>query len=261
MDASSAVDKVRKLLALANSKNEHEAANAAARAAQIMERYRLSAAMLAQAEQREDEAEPFSTNSDIRAARAHIRMPTWYWQLAWSIAGANRCKPWTHDHPMTGKRRVTFLGRPSHARAAAYMLDAIANEVDRLGREYVAEIRPERRRSAGKSFRLGCIMTIDERLEESAESTEAEIRAELSKAGDESGLVRLDSAIAERAREVEDLERWAKSRGMGYKSRGAPGESLTSAFLAGREAGHDVRLSGGTSSIGTGAKALPKGSK
>ena len=49
MNTAEAIEKTRKLLALANSANEHEAAAAAARAAEIMERHRITAAMVAEA--------------------------------------------------------------------------------------------------------------------------------------------------------------------------------------------------------------------
>lgn len=257
MTKTEAMDKVRKLLALANSANEHEAANAAARAAQIMERHRLDAAMLADAEQRQiEEDEAYERNQDIPAARAHVRMPPWYWSIAWSVAKANRCMPRSYDSAGS-KRRVTFMGRPSDARAAVYMLDAIANEVDRLGREYVSRLDRGAPRSAGKSFRLGAARTISQRLDASARETDTAIRGELRASGDEAGLVRLDRAIALRKSDADRLRAWAKDHGVTYRTGSGGTVSNAGAYQAGAKAGHSVRLRGGAASLGTGARALP----
>jgi hypothetical protein len=260
MNNTDAIDKVRKLLALANSANEHEAAAAAARAAEIMERYRLDAAMVAQAEQRQvEQDEAFAMNEDLRGDRTHARMPTWYWTLAWAIADANRCmlrRVWV----VRGRTAaVAFAGRPSDAQAARYMLDAIANEVDRLGSEYVARLVRGSSRAAGKSFRLGCAVTISDRLGESVAQTTSAVRAELRAAGDEQGLVRLDHAIAQRTADAKRLEDFMAANGVRYRSAGSTSVSSASAFAAGQSAGQSVNLRGGTAALGTGARALGSG--
>lgn len=260
MTKTEAIEKVRKLLALANSANEHEAANAAGRAAEIMERHRLNAAMVAQAEQRETEREEgFAMNEDIRCARDHARMPTWYWSLAWAIAEANRCMPrrvWS----VKGQRvTVTFGGRPSDAAAARYMLDALACEVDRLGSEYVARLVRGSSRSAGKSFRLGCAAAIAERLHASVADTTSKVRAELRAAGDRQGLVRLDNAVALRAQDAKRLEAFMSDHGIRYRSAGSTTVSSAQAFAAGKSAGQNVNLRGGVAALGTGVRALAAG--
>lgn len=255
-----AIDKVRKLLALANSANENEAAAAAARAADIMERHRLDAAMLAEAEQRETEREEeaFSMNEDIRGERDHARTPTWYWTIAWGVAEANRCKP--RRVPLgEGRRAVTFAGRPSDAAAARYMLDALANETDRLGSEFVARHSASRSRAVGKSFRLGCAAAIAERLQASVADTTSKVRAELRAADDQQGLVRLDHAIARRTSDAARLDAFMASNGVRYRSAGAATVSSAAAFAAGGAAGQNVNLRGGVAAVGSGARALKAG--
>lgn len=262
MTKTEAIEKVRKLLALANSANEHEAAAAAGRAADIMERHRLDAAMVAEAEAREtdrEDAEAFSMNRDTSADRTHARTPTWYWTLAWGVAEANRCKP-HHVHVARGRCAVTFAGKPSDAAAARYMLDALAREVDRLAVAYVARHQgSDIARSAGKSFRLGAAAKINKRLRESmAETTEA-VRGELTAAQDECGLARLDTAIARRESDERRLDAFLESNGVRYRSASRASVSNADAFRAGAKAGAGVRLSGGTAALGHGARALKAG--
>ena len=260
MTKTEAIDKVRKLLALANSANENEAAAAAGRASDIMERHRLDAAMVAEAEQRDVEhEEAFSMNEDQPAERAHARMPAWYWALAWAIAEANRCKPRQRVAVSQGKRAVTFAGRPSDAAAARYMLDALANETDRLGSEFVARHNASRSRAVGKSFRLGCAAAIAERLQASVADTTSKVRAELRAADDQQALVRLDHAIARRTHDAARLDAFMASNGVRYRSAGAATVSSAAAFAAGGAAGQSVNLRGGVASLGAGARALKAG--
>lgn len=261
MNTAEAIEKTRKLLALANSANEHEAAAAAARAAEIMERHRITAAMVADAEQCEMEREEaFAMNDDIVTDRTHARTPRWFWVLAWGVARANRCMP-RHRYIMGsgGRYGVTFVGRPSDAAAARYMLDAIARDVDRLGSAFVANLGKRAPRAAGKSFRLGAARTISERLDASAAETASQIRGELAAAGDQQGLVRLDRALVKRADDVKRLEQWAKGEGLKYTTARAATVSNADAYQAGKTAGANVNLRGGVAALGTGVRALAAG--
>jgi hypothetical protein len=254
-----AIEKVRKLLALANSANENEAAAAAGRAADIMERHRLDAAMVAEAEQCEIERdEPLDLNREIKSERLHARTPTWYWTLAWGVADANRCKP-HHVYAGEGRYAVCFIGKPSDASAARYMLDALANEVDRLAVAYVARVAGRASRSAGKSFRLGAAAKIDARLRASMRETTEAVRGELAAAHDERGLARLDIAIARRETDGKRLDAFLGANGIKYGAARSASVSNADAFRAGAKAGDGVRLSGGTAALGHGARALKAG--
>lgn len=254
MTKDEAIEKVRALLALASSNNEHEAANAAARAAAIMERHRIDAAMLIEAEHEADvEAEAFSMNRDILADRDHDRLPAWYWGLAWGIATANSTRP------RRGTGRVYFVGRPSDAAASVYMLNAIANDVDRLAAAYVAAHPGRRSRAIGKAFRLGCSRTIAVRLGKVRRETADTIRGELVAAQDTAALVRLDSALARQVADAAALDAFLESGGVKYSKARKLSVSSPESYRAGAEAGKTVRLAGGAASLGAGARALPPG--
>ena len=260
MTKTEAIDKVRKLLALANSANENEAAAAAGRAADIMERHRLDAAMVAEAEQRDverEDREPFDLNDEQRAERAHARIPTWYWALAWGCAVGNRCKPHA-VYAGDGRWAMTFIGRPSDAAAARYMVDALANDVDRLAVAFVASVRGRASRSAGKSFRLGAASKIAKRLEDQIREVPDRIRGELRAAGDASAVARLDNALAVRKSDGERLDAFVAGHGIKYGSARALSVSNADAFRAGSRAGDGVSLGGGHA-LGAGARALKAG--
>ncbi len=267
MTKDEAIDKVRALLALANSTNEHEAANAAAAAAGIMARHRIEADMLIEAERADDEcAEAFEMNADLAAEREHERMPSWYWALAWGIADANGCRPWPRWLPtklasagLHRAQRVTFVGRPADAAASRYMLDAIANEVDRLAVEYVKRHPGGRSRALGKAFRLGCSQTIARRLRTVARETADVVRRELAAAGDTAGIARLETALVRQGSDAGALDAFLASGGVKYGTPRAPTFSSRDGFAAGKVAGESVRLTGGSAALNAGARALGKG--
>jgi hypothetical protein len=271
-----AIDKVRKLLALSQSNNEHEAAAAAARAAAIMESHRLDEAMLLEAERRDDETddkrEGFAINVDMPAERTTKQTVTWYWALAWSVAKANRCMP--RYHYGKGGKQVVFAGRPADAAAARYMLDAIANDVDQLAARFVRTGNVRMRttyhadgtrttarmsRAAGNSFRLGCVSTIGERLRSTASEAAAARRKSLQAAGDETGLVQLDNALARMGDDATVLRAWLKAQGCTYTKGSGTKISSADAYRAGQAAGRNVRLTGGSAAVGSGARALKRG--
>lgn len=200
MTKTEAIERVRHLLALANSENEHEAANAAAVAATIM-------------------------LADVGLHRT---------------------------------QQIGFIGRPSDAACAAYMLDAIANDVDQLAARHVAKAG-RRARAAGKAFRLGCAHTIAHRLAAVTQQTDDTIRGELTAAGDSTALARLDTAIARRETDAKRLDAFLASNGIEYGSARAVTVSSRDSYDAGKRAGESVRLAGGSAALGTGARALPAG--
>ena len=245
-----ALDKVRKLLALSKSSNENESAIAAARAARIMEDYRIDAAMLLTAE---DEREQFSMNADNLAARASRTQVKWYWALAWAIANTSRCKPWYVFRE--GLYRVSFVGRPSDSTACRYMLDAISNDVDQLAATFVRKHRYEaNHRALSNSFRLGCVRTIQNRLEATSREAATARRQELS--GNTQALAQLCTALARLDQDDTALKVWLEDNAGKYRTPRPVSVSSIDAYQAGRTAGHSVRLSGGSAAIGSGSRAL-----
>lgn len=236
MNTDKIIDRVRKLLELANSANEHEAANAANAAAELMERHRIDAALLAQAEQKEEvENEQFSLNEDIRSKRKFVTVPRWYWVLAFSIGMANRTRP---NVRMTGRHKgyVTFVGKPSDAMMARYMLDKISDEVNRLGKKFAKQFGTGVGGRAGQSFRLGCAETIADRLHELKERVMKQVEGEVK---DCTALVRVANQLALKDRE---LTVFAARHGVFYVKTRRTTISSTEAYKHGRERGKTIDI-------------------
>ena len=263
-----AVERVRQLLALAKSSNEHEAAAAAATAAKIMEAHRIDEAMIAAAEKREHQSDDgFSLGADNVAARAYKTTVRWYWGLAWGIATANRCMPhflFVRARSSVGsriqtKKRVAFAGKPSDAAACRYMLDAISNDVDRLADAFVeanryGTFRSKSLRSIGNNFRLGCAARICQRLDTIANEAAAEKRRQLS--GSTAALVRLDDALRLLDEQNDRLKEWLAEQQITYKNGRKPAAAvIADAFMAGFRAGETVRLQGGRAELDEGETA------
>lgn len=149
--ATDIVDKIRKLLKLAEgSGNEHEAANAAARARALMAEYELSEAELRVADSTK-EAEPIVEDHTLTETKRKV---AWHGTLSWAVAQLYDCHAW-----FSGGRRKLF-GRKSAVQAASYTFAYLVKEIDRLAEEH----DPTGDRTYRNSFRLGAAMRVRDRI-------------------------------------------------------------------------------------------------
>ena len=85
------IERVRKLLALADSDNVHEAANDAAQAQKLMAKHAIESVMLdIHADETGDEDEPIE--SDTLIAMDGGRIATWKLNLTRHVTNANGCR-------------------------------------------------------------------------------------------------------------------------------------------------------------------------
>jgi hypothetical protein len=145
-----------------------EAANAADRMAELMERYRISHLELEAAG--EAEADPIVEGEDILGCRGKV--PEWRAQLIWGLAAANsaRAVSWP------GEGRMHVYGRQSDVEAVGYMYAATAREIERLANEAWRAVRRVSwagARTWKNSFRLGAVHEIKKRLREGRAAREA----------------------------------------------------------------------------------------
>lgn len=95
------IDKIRKLQSLATSPNVHEAAKAAAKAQELIERYRIEAHLL-------DDAKVKETDEDLFDQVIHIfpgnAVTTWILQLASAICAVQGVKLYYSQGPITRPR-------------------------------------------------------------------------------------------------------------------------------------------------------------
>jgi hypothetical protein len=263
------IEKLKKLLALATSDNIHEAAAAAAKAQELIERYRIDRALL-----EGDEKETRAGDDPIATTVLHrfngSRVMTWILNLAISLGEQNAVAVYySNAYPAT----IEGAGTERDLATVAYMVQYLIREVERLLKDAVKLHRREHGFPPGRtwanSFRNGAVATIADRLARAKEETRRKLLEEAAKpvaekyreaieAHDMDRLLELDSkpktepsyalarveaAIARVEEQAERVDDWVKqnlrlrtgtSRSWGVDRDG---------YAAGRKAGERVNLS------------------
>lgn len=176
-DKAKIIDRVRKLLELATSSNEHEAATAATRAQELMERYQLKHADL--------EPDEYS----VGVIDEHGRLSRWRVVLASGVANAHSCEVFTsrvhvvEDGRAKGKTQTMIVGDEADVQAASYVYRYLEREVFQHGAALVNASRSYR-----DSYRMGMAARLHQRLIEA----KAKVWEDASKGASEVALARID---------------------------------------------------------------------
>ncbi|HUH05804.1 MAG TPA: DUF2786 domain-containing protein [Kofleriaceae bacterium] len=225
------VDRIRKLLALSQSSNQHEAAAAAARAAELMTAHHLHAAMLA-----DDETPAPIDAHEIETTGQAV---SWRGSLASGIAYSFGCRMFWKPGYRDGKRfvRSMVVGRPADVDGVRYMYLYLRNEVDRLAREaWDALPGFDRQSSSARSwknaFRLGAAVTIARRLREARDQALQAART----AGDD----RTSRALVRVERDTDAVEQFMAQ--LGTRKKAPPTVSAPSGLGAGMAAARDLDI-------------------
>lgn len=240
------LDRVRKLLALAQSDNVNEAATAAAAAERLMAEHKLE---MADVEARTGQADDEDV-VDFEISEDTTRFVGWRSNLVTVLAEVNGCDVihwqkarWERPNALSFK----VVGRASDTQAVSYLFKYLANEVDRLctreGHGYG--------RSFANSFRHGAVATIAERLRAQKREREAALRAaaDLGHKASEVALVVVD-------RDAAAVAAYKDKKFPDLRSFRLGGARLNDGYHAGREAGKTIALPGGSKGIGAAAKQL-----
>ena len=234
------LDKVKKLLRLAErTNNEGEAAAAAGAAQRLIERHRLDVASLDLSEAHEAPVEaPEQTVLD--GAEGRRNKCAWRGSLASGIARANACRVyWTGP-------RLQIVGAPSDTATVRYLYAYLTREIDRLADT----------KSGGKAWvhawRMGAVATVSQRLREARESVRREARAEAQASGGTGGaaIVRVDAALAR----VDKAESAVEAVMAAMKLRKGKPAAVRAwgAYEQGRADGANIRIAAGAA-LGAGA--------
>jgi hypothetical protein len=121
---SKIIDRVKKLLALSQSPNEHEAAAAAAQASRLMREHDIAESML----DTSDEPQPLQLGEEVIEDGA--RLATWKANIASGIAAANGCHLFTKRSG--DKTALTMFGKPNAIATSRYMFAYLVATVERL---------------------------------------------------------------------------------------------------------------------------------
>ncbi len=153
------IEKIRKLLALANSSNEHEAALAASHAQRLLSEHNLAMADI------ESEQKPQS--ADKVEATVSKTLPKWVRYLSAGVCTAFDCQ--AIQHPALGK--MTFIGVGADVQVAAYTFAYLDKTVRKLCSSYIKHhvnsgVPNRQRELMRQSYYLGAVSTITGRLRE-----------------------------------------------------------------------------------------------
>ena len=233
MDRDKLLDRIRRLLRLAESPNVNEAAVAAARAQELMARHRIEAAAL-------EEGEPGDVQ-DLRDAPLDEskRLRAWKTHLADGIARANGCRVYVLERD--GTRRIVIVGRADDAELVRLLYGELVKRVECLTRHHG---QGQTRRFCN-AFRLGVVMTLRERLALSAaEAKHRALEGECDAEAGDTALAPASTALALARLEARDdaVERFmeANLRLRPGRKKGLRAEA--EGYERGRIAGHGVDL-------------------
>ena len=155
---SNPLDKIKKLLALSKSNNEHEAATALAQA------IRLAAEAGIDIDTIDPEAEPLEERD--RSGGAQSRIEQWRGQLWLRIARIFGCAVYyraRYNNQLNLEYCIRLIGRASDIAVADYVATHLQNELMRLARKEMAPVRKRRRISEARlrnSFLLGAVARV-----------------------------------------------------------------------------------------------------
>jgi len=244
------LDRIKKLLSLSKSTNEHEAASAAAEAAKLMLEHQI-----AEAELEGDVGEPEPVTEE--QVDGDGKAVTWKVDLLDGLGASLGCKVYyksASEFYQEGARYYC-VGSQSSLDTIRYMYQYLVGEVRRLADVgYKAEAeecaasgveRPAARAWKG-SFRVGCARMIAKRLKAQRQETLSQANQE----GRSKALVRIDS----QALAVKDYMQ--RHHGRIAAARSTAGSGSRSGLAAGAAAGKGVNLGNSSGSLSAGARRL-----
>lgn len=244
--STSVVDRVRKLLALAaRSESPAEAANAAARAQELIAEHRLAEADLAIVGG-QDLPEERVIEDTIEGDYSRKRAKAWRVGLAGALAPAFGCKIYYYF----ASDRIQAIGRESDVQTLRYLQGFLSLEIQRLVELEWSKVKaecgdgelpqPARWRN---SFRLGCVASIRDRLK--PRRVKAAPREVARDAGDDAAPTSAAQALVLQRDVVAQAEvdrRWKHHFPKGGRAGNWSGASHSDGYYAGQQAGREIDL-------------------
>lgn len=290
MNHDKVIDKIKKLLALSTSSNEHEAALAAANAAALMQQHQISTAVLEASGKNERTNEPVG---EFTAGDKLDKVVVWKGELALALAESLGCSMfWQFRSELvvvdgnavpnkdgTAKTvRVVFaqiVGHEAEAQTVDYLYRYLTNEInrladaaydpekdpvyqacERLGKHF--SHRSHAARQWKEAYRLGAARMVASRVREQRKKSFDKARADAmysSKRPDENrgALVFVDKAIARLDAERAAIDAYLKTKRL--TTRQSKASVRHDAFTEGQKAGKNINLDGGKA-LGVGTKQV-----
>lgn len=229
-------EKIKKLLALSKSANQHEAAAAAARAAELMLKHQIAEADITV----EAEEDPI-VNGFLFETKRRVG---WKGVLTLGLARSLGCEAIVSRDGYSVQYRI--VGTANAVSAIQYMAPSIINQINELADKSWKNASSSQSARAWKgSFRMAAARTVYFRLQDARET----VLADAKEAGQENALIVLDrQAIA--------LKSYLTDLNVGAARRSTAGEGSMGGYLAGREAGKSVSLGNSAGELTPGSKRL-----
>lgn len=238
------VDKVRKLLRLSTSSNAHEAALAAAKAQELIDRHQLAQVTLELETPTSVAAlEPIQNFHDAPLDRP-TRLDQWRGRLASCLARANACRIYFFGP------RIMLIGRASDAETVRYLYAWLVQEVDRLAEADGAG----KGRTWRNNFRHGVVDGINAQLKRQRQTFAETMRHEAS--GNAHALVRVNQALARMNDRQCEVDAWMREHLNLAARRSSPINYDAAARDAGRQAGASIAIGKARRGLSSGTKRL-----
>ena len=237
MTHEQALERVRKLLALAESDNPHEAALAMGRAQALMESHRISMAALDDS----PDDEPIQLWDDPLDSRVRA---TWKKRLGMTLCTANGCAIYNSSGALV------ITGRASNVQTVRYLYRYCVRAIDRLTRSNGAG----NGRTWMNNYRLGCVDAIAKAIRAEREAEQSRMRQTVS--NDESALIRVDAAIARVAAEYREADQYMHSKVQLGRGGSSSARYDGSARAAGRSDGAGIYSGGSRGAVGPGVRRI-----
>lgn len=201
---SQIIEKIKKLLSLANNHaNLNEAIAAAGKAQALMVKYNLTMEMIEETTGRKRESEIVDSFRDQRRFMNKMPISDWAAVLASSLCEASHCACYitTVHHDMVSykaaspQRMLSVVGFEEDVEFVLFVYDWLVSEIDRL----VILNGSNQTNDWKESFRLGACKKVSERFRESRKDVENELKVLLEDKGETNkaqfAIIALDSRI------------------------------------------------------------------
>ena len=248
MKYEEALRKAISCLKLARSTNPAEAALAAAKAQEIIDRYNLSVGDLQNGEGPKENDEPIANTHDPLHHVCQVDT-RWSVRLASCIAKKNACRVVFYTQA-SGSAIIQIIGRTSDVNAVRYLFGWMESEVRRLTKQECQG----RSRKYQVDFRYGVVDTIERKLDEQRRETFKAVQTEV--AGNPMALMRVRNSIAKVEQRGNGVDLWMKSNMSGLRTAKHRKQLDVSARVHGMQAGEVIKLNNAKASLGSASERL-----
>lgn len=249
MNYEEALRKAVSCLKLSQSPNQHEAALAAAKAQEIIDRYNLRIDDIKrgdEAKEQEEDIKDFGCDPLHEVCQVDTR---WSIRLAAAVAQMNACRIYWQAK-FSGSASIKLIGRPSDVQTVRYLFGLLEREVRRVTRQ---ECKGHSRKYQ-VDFRMGVVDTIQRKLEEQRKATFCRVKQEVD---NPMALMRVENSIARIEARRLSVDKWVEDN-MDLRQSRFRKQADWNARMHGQEAGHQVRFSQAKGGLGAGLPQIER---